>query len=128
MRGFPEKLRGKQPLCRESGVSRHALHQVWDENSQIICHRVAFEMRRFSPLESRLLYNQDRHYPGESGHKMLRPLKCQIPSQVGETNQAVLAEPELGWLRAEISKVGQNTFSTSPTLPQNVNGYRQFRD
>ena len=85
-------------------------------------------MRRFSPLESRLLYNQDRHYPRESGHKMLRPLKDQIPSQVGETNQAVLAEPELGWLRAEISKVVQNTFSTSPTLPQNVNSYRQFRD
>src|SRR5437762_6908335 len=52
----------------------------------------------------------------ESRYKMLRPLKYQIPSQVGETNQAVLAEPELGWLRAEISKVGQNTFSTSPTL------------
>ena len=61
-------------------------------------------MRRFSPLESRLLYDQDRHYPRESGHKVLRPLKYQIPSQVGETNQAVLAEPELGWLRAEISK------------------------
>src|SRR5947208_1560797 len=30
----------------------------------------------------------------------------------------MLAEPELRWLRAEISKIGQNTFSTSPTLPQ----------
>jgi hypothetical protein len=59
---------------------------------------------------------------------MLRPLEYQIPSQVGETNQAVLAEPELCSLQAEISKIGQNNFSTGRMLPQNINGYRQFRD
>ena len=85
-------------------------------------------MRRFSPLESRFLDDYNRHYPREPGHKMLGPLEYQIPSQVEKTNQAMLAEPELRWLWAEISKIGQNNFSTSPTLPQNINGYRRFRD
>ena len=63
--------------------------------------------------------------PGEADAFSARAAaEYQIPWQVGERNQAVFAEPELGWLRTEISKIGQNTFSTSPILPQNVNGYR----